>query len=88
MGKSKKKRKTLKTSPYEEIENVLLKWYSDARAAKIPINGVLMKEKAREITLQMKIDFSASNGWMDRFKKRLNLVFGTFHGESDSVHIY
>ena len=52
LGKSKKKWKTSKTSPYEEIENVLLQWYSDTRAAKIPINGVLMKEKAREIALQ------------------------------------
>ena len=59
------KRKTLKTSSYVEIENVLLKWYTNVRAVKIPVNGVLIKEKAQEIALHMKIGFSASNDWMD-----------------------
>ena len=66
-GKSAKKRKTLKTSSYEEIENVLLKWYMDVRAFKIPVHGVVNKEKAREIDQHLKIDFSASNGWMKIF---------------------
>ena len=34
---------------YEKIENVLLKWYTDAQASKIPVNDVVIKEKAREI---------------------------------------
>ena len=35
----------------------------------------------------MKIDFSTSNGWMNRFRKRHSLVFGTFDGKSDSVNM-
>ena len=48
-GKSAKKRKTLKILSYEKIENVLLKWYTDVRASKIPVNGVVIKKKAWEI---------------------------------------
>ena len=53
--------------------------------AKISIIGVVIKEKAREIAQHMKIDFSSSNGWMDRFKNRHNLGFWTYHGKSDSI---
>lgn len=30
-------------------------------------------------------EFKASNGWLDRFKKRNNINWGEEHGESESV---
>ena len=55
--KSARKRKTLKTLSHEEIENVQLKWYTDAQASKISVNAVVIKENAREIAQHLKIDF-------------------------------
>jgi centromere protein B len=37
----------------------------------IPINGHVLWEKATKIALRQKIEnFKASNGWLERFKKR------------------
>lgn len=88
LGKYAKKRKTLKTSPYDDLEKILMEWFTEARAAKIPINGSIIKEKALEIAEKLKLQgFSASNGWIDRFKKRNNLCFKSICGESDDVDI-
>ena len=80
LGKSAKKRKTLKTSPYDDFEKILMEWFKQAQAAKIPINGSIVKEKALEIAERLKLQgFSASNGWIVRFKK------GTIYVSSLSV---
>jgi hypothetical protein len=61
-----KKIKSFKTSTFEELEKILYEWFKQAHVAKIPINGLILKEKAR---LGMQ-NFTASNGWIDLLKKR------------------
>lgn len=39
LDNSAKRRKKLKPSPYQELENILMTWFNQARAANIPING-------------------------------------------------
>ncbi|XP_042904851.1 major centromere autoantigen B-like [Parasteatoda tepidariorum] len=86
LGKYAKKRKTLKTSPYDELENILMNWFKEARAARIPINGSILRVKVLEIAERLKLQgFSASNGWIDQLKKRKNLCFKSICCESDSV---
>ncbi|XP_042897781.1 major centromere autoantigen B-like [Parasteatoda tepidariorum] len=81
LGKIAKKRKTLKTSPYDELEEILMNWFKEDRAAKIPINRSILREKALEIAERLKLQgFSASNGWIDRFKKK-----GTVYASNLSV---
>ena len=50
LGNVSKKRKTLKISPFEELEKILYKWFKQACAAKIPINGSNLKENVLEIS--------------------------------------
>ena len=62
LGNLSKKRKTLKTSPFEELEKILYEWFKQARAAKIPINGSILKEKALEISSRLEMqNFATSN---------------------------
>jgi centromere protein B len=78
-GKACKKRKTGKESTFAELETVLFTWYQQARAYNIPIDG----KKAKIIAAKLNIDnFSASNGWVRRFKDRHGLVFKKLAGES------
>jgi hypothetical protein len=78
-----KKRKTGKESTFAELETVLFTWYQQTRASNIPIDGTTQKEKAKIIAAQLNIDnFSASNGWVSRFKDRHGLVFKKLVGES------
>ena len=85
--KNAKKRRSLKKSPYDELEAILLKWFKEARAANVPVNGTILREKALEIADRLVglENFTASNGWIDRMKKRHNLVYRSLSGESSSV---
>jgi hypothetical protein len=71
-----KKRKCLKTSPWEELETILLEWFKQAHATKASIDGTHLKEKALHVVTHLGIDgFQASNGWINHFQKRHNLLY-------------
>jgi transposase len=85
-GKSSKTRKTSKESKYAELEQILFTWYQQSRAVNIPIDGCIIREKAKQIAVRLAIDdFAASNGWISRFKDRHGLVYKKLAGESASV---
>ncbi|XP_049799604.1 tigger transposable element-derived protein 4-like [Schistocerca nitens] len=80
------KRTRLKQSTYDEMEKVLLTWFQQARAANIPINGTILKEKVLQISLQLGMDnFKASNGWIDKFRQHHGVVYKLECGDSKSV---
>lgn len=61
-------------TPYKEPEKVLL-LFKHTRSASFLIGRPILGQKAREIALPMGFDnFSVSNGWLRRFKKRHGLV--------------
>jgi hypothetical protein len=77
-----KERKSLKTSPLEELETILLAWFKQVRTISTSINIFDLKEGAH-----LGIDsFRASNSWIDRFKERHNVVYKTVLGESAIVN--
>src|SRR5215510_14337326 len=85
-GNACKKRKTGRESTFAELETVLFTWYQQARASNIPIDGTILREKAKTIAAQLNVDnFSASNGWVSRFKDSHGLVFKKLAGESAEV---
>lgn len=81
-----KKRKRQRASSYEEVEKALLIWIKYARAQNVPISSIIVKEKALQIAAEFgEKEFSASNGWIDRFKTRHNLTFKKICGEANDV---
>jgi hypothetical protein len=87
-GNACKKRKTGKESIFAELETVLFTWYQQARASNIPIDGTILREKAKIIAAKLNIDFfSASSGWLSRFKDRHGLVFKKLAGESVEISV-
>lgn len=62
--KLSKERKTSKPSPFDEPEKVLFEWFREAQAAKVPINGAILKEKAEISTLIVLPGFTAIQ-WLD-----------------------
>lgn len=71
-SKCTESRQTAKTTPLEKLDNALFVWFSQEREKGVPISGPLIKEKALQLNELMNGDksFSASTGWLDRFKKR------------------
>ena len=70
----------------EEITELCWTWFQDALQCKINVTGPLLKEMALKFSAYLKIDsFKASNGWLDRFIKRHNIVYGKMSGERGDV---
>ena len=68
--------KRVKIDTYDQVNEAVLKWVKSLRSENVPVNGVLIKEKAlyfaKELTFE---NFQASDGWLDKWKKRLGLIF-------------
>ena len=69
---SSKKRK-LRESDFEKLDNVVFRWFLSKRSQNIPIDGNLIKEKA--ITYAKELDynnFHGSAGWLGQWKKKID----------------
>ncbi|KAM3911403.1 tigger transposable element-derived protein 4-like isoform 1-T2 [Leptodactylus fuscus] len=69
--------------PYEEVNKALLDWLYHVRSEHFPISGPMLQEKALHIAAQLGFHhFHASNGWLNRFRTRHNIVFHPVSGAS------
>ncbi|KAL1484703.1 hypothetical protein MTO96_032422 [Rhipicephalus appendiculatus] len=70
-----------------ELEEALLKWFKQARASGVNFDGNVLNEKALEIADVLGIDdFTASNGWISRFRARHGIAYQQQNGEAASVN--
>jgi hypothetical protein len=85
-GRFSGQRKSLKQSPFEELEGLLATWFKQARGSNAVITGTLLREKVLHIATRLGIeDFKASNGWINGFKQRHGVVYKTVSGECKNV---
>ncbi|KAH8018541.1 hypothetical protein HPB51_008777 [Rhipicephalus microplus] len=57
------------------LYETLLTWFRQARTAGINFDGTILHEKAMEVADRLGITkFAASNGWIDRFRKRHSIA--------------
>lgn len=62
------------------IEEALLQWFYEARTLKVPINDLILSQKAEDIARELNINnFKVTNGWMCRWKKRNQISFKRNH---------
>lgn len=72
---------------HSEVDEALYKWFANARNINLPISGPILKIQAEKFAKQMYgSDITISSGWIDRFKTRHKICFGTVSGESNSVN--
>lgn len=77
----------LRTSKFTNIDEKTFEWLTQATAKELPVSGVLLKEKAKEIAASLNNnEFKASNGWLEKFKLRHKLTFTAMCGESNDVN--
>ena len=54
-----------KTETYEKLNEALMKWFTSMCGNNIPINGLILLEKAQEFAKAFNYnDFTAPNGWL------------------------
>ena len=79
------KRKTLKGSVLPNMEKHLYKWFLEQRHRNSPINGTILKEKAKHLFGKYEgasaRSFNASDGWLQRFRKRFGIRLLKITGE-------
>jgi hypothetical protein len=63
-----KERLIVRVSPYAQVEEEVFSWFTDQRKAHLPIKGLDIKEKAKELSGDK--NFKASAGWFSNFCKR------------------
>ncbi|XP_046725929.1 tigger transposable element-derived protein 4-like [Silurus meridionalis] len=79
-------RKKIRVAKHKDVDDAVFQWFTNTRATNLPVNGPLLMEKAEILAAKLgHLDFKASQGWLDRFKKRHNIVFKAICGESAAV---
>ena len=70
------RRKKGKVNTHDQVNKAMLKWFKRLRSENVPVNGVLIKEKALYLVKELIIEnFQASDGSLEKCKKRLGLIF-------------
>jgi len=65
-----------KKCEYHDLEEGLMAWFTQCRQNNIPISGPILKEKFKLFATNLGItNFQASEGWLEKFKKRHDLFF-------------
>lgn len=69
-------RKRVRGPEYPDIDESVLKWFTQAHNKTIPLSGTLIRVKAEEFASKLgKSDFKASTRWLDGFKERNGISF-------------
>ena len=72
----------------DEINELCYKWFGDATSRKVNVSGPLLQQKALKIASDLNFEsVKASNGWLEAFLKRHNIVFKTMSGERGKVNM-
>ena len=66
-----KKGKSTRCGSYDQIGKAVFYWFIGERSQKVPIDGIMLKEKALEFAKTLGIkEFKASDCWLSKWKKR------------------
>ncbi|XP_017054024.1 tigger transposable element-derived protein 6 [Drosophila ficusphila] len=58
------------------IDELIFDWFSGARSENILVTGEMVREKAKQIADEVGyVDFSASSGWLQKWRKRHNIAY-------------
>lgn len=84
MYQNNSERRSLRGTFHPKMESELHKWYLDQCDKSIPVTGSILRLKAREFNKQIRendLEFRASPGWMEKFKKRYGIRLKSCRGE-------
>ena len=75
-----------RSEEFADINNAVWRWFCMAREALIPVSGPMIQEEAMQIALKLNTTgFTASNGWLEKWKKRHNVKQFSVAGEDGEV---
>jgi centromere protein B len=63
---------------FQKLESALVACFKQAHETNVSIDGTHLKEKAYITAHLGTAKFSASNGWINRFRRRHNIVYRNY----------
>lgn len=87
-GKSGSKKLRVQSGKFSDIDEIVLQFFKQCRAANIPVSGPMLMSKAKEIRDKMQVseeECSFSAGWLHKFKLRHGISCQMLSGDSKSV---
>lgn len=82
-GKAGHMKRNAKSIEYEDINRAMFEWFVDVTGRGMPLSGSMIRIKALETAKSLgKLNFKASNGWLEKFKHRHNIVLNAACGET------
>ena len=70
----------------KDLDEGVFAWFKTARSNNIPVNGIIIKEKALSLAKFLELtDFRASDRWLDKWKQRHNVIFKAVSEEENAV---
>nr|XP_012152029.1 PREDICTED: jerky protein homolog-like [Megachile rotundata] len=86
-GKVQRKRRKIRASAYDTLEQNLMTWFTERRTLGDFITNVAFLEKAVELKNNMRLPstFKVSKGWLAGFKNRHNIRLVRVYGKSANV---
>lgn len=78
-----KKFKRIRLGKHAELDEAVLNFVQQARQHNIPVNGSIIKKKAATLSERLNIsNFNASDGWLQRLKKRSGMQWKCLTGDA------
>ena len=78
--------KKARSSAFPNVDKALVEWFDCQRAKHIPISGPILIEQAKKFATQLnEVNFKGTTGWLDKWKIRHSISFGTVSGEAGAV---
>ena len=74
----------MRKAVFSDVEDALFLWLKEARSKGAPVSGPLLKVKANKLAQDMGLEFSCTDGWLNRFKKRKDVSFRVISGEANA----
>ena len=82
-----KQKENLKKTANEDVNEIVWEWFVSVRAKNYRVSGHMVQEYAKQVAQKLgKTEFKASNGWLESFHKRHQIVFNELCGESIDVN--
>lgn len=88
MYRNNSERRSMRGTYHPKMENALHKWYIEQSQNGVPITGSILRLKARELNQAIRenaLEFRASPGWMEKFKKRYGIRLKSSRSEKHTT---
>ena len=82
---SNSKRQRLRQGTFANLDQAMFKWLLVVRSRDVAVSAPVLKTKTTEFAEKINVEnFKASDGWLDRWRKRFNVSFKTVSDESNA----